>query len=130
MEGVRAGGPKTARHLTMSGRLFPPSTKASVAKNLDVERAVKQDDEQAGPVSRNLVSHRFPRREVRIGRWSDGLAVGFESSLENDDRVRSRMSMHLASEAGRVPDQVMLLAGVGILVKEPQPKRPIVGCGR
>src|SRR5829696_2296906 len=81
-----------------------------IAKNLDVERAVKHRDEQAGLPIRSLVSHRLSSVEVCIGSRSNDVVVGLEPSFEDHDGVCRRVPMHLALRPGGVADEVVLFA--------------------
>jgi hypothetical protein len=81
-----------------------------IAENLDVERAVKHRDEQAGLSIRSLVSHWLSSVEVCVGSRSNDLVVSLEPSFEDHDGVRHRVPMHPAFRPGGVADEIVLFA--------------------
>lgn len=91
----------------------------SFAQRFDVERAVKQQDEQAGFIHSGLVLHGLARREVDVCARPDNLAIGIEPALQHDDRMGGGVPVKAASHAGRVADEIMLFAGSWVLVEKP-----------
>jgi hypothetical protein len=72
---------------------------------------------------RRLMPPHLPRGEVRMGTGADDRTVRVELPFEDDDRVRRRVQVRPPLEAGRVPDEVVLLAVTEILVEQRQADR-------
>jgi len=91
----------------------------SFAQCLDVEGAVKQQDEEAWFIHGGLMPHRLARREVNVRARPDDLAIGIEPPLEHDQRVGGGVPVKAASHAGRIADEIMLFAGSWVPVQKP-----------
>jgi len=59
----------------------------SLAQGFDVERAVKQQDEQTGFIHSGLMVHGLVRREIEVRAGPDNTAIGIEPPLQHDDRM-------------------------------------------
>lgn len=93
--------------------VFPSS---SLFQDLDIERTVKEHDEQARSVFGGLMAHRVAGGEVRVRAGPDDVAVRVELTFQDDDRVRDGVPVEAAPRARRVADEMVLLAGCAILV--------------
>jgi len=91
----------------------------SFTQRFDVERAVKQQDEQAGFIHSGLMLHGLAGRKVDVRAGPDDLAIGIEPPLQDDDRMGSGVPVRPASYAGRITDEVMLFAGSWVLIEKP-----------
>ncbi len=98
---------------------FAGVVSGSFAQRFDVERAVKQQDEQAGFIHSRLMLHGLARREVDVCAGPDNAAIGIEAPLQHDDRMGGGVPVKAASHAGRITDEIVLFAGSWVLVEKP-----------
>src|SRR2546428_479772 len=87
---------------------------------MDVDWPVEHDYKQAGRALGRSVPHRLARRKVAVGARSDNLAVDLELASKDDYGGGRRVSVPLCPETGRVSDQVVDSAGIGISIQHSQ----------
>src|SRR5437667_7816570 len=87
----------------------------SVGHKLNIERAMEEQNEQARAILGGLMSHRLPGREVGVGARADDLTISVKPTFEHHDRVCCGVPVDPTSEAGRISDNIVLLAGRLIL---------------
>jgi len=92
------GGARPAVHCSGSGSDCRNVRARLLIGKPHVERAVEEQDEQAGGVACRLVPHHLPGGKMRIGTGADHAAVRVELPFEDDDCVRSRVQVRSALE--------------------------------
>ena len=80
------------------------------AHHFDVERAVKDQREQARSLLSGLMLHHPAGREVGVGKRAYHLAVDVKPTLEHDDGVSGGVAVNFAFDAGWVPNDIVLIA--------------------
>ena len=91
------------------------SSAPSVGHKLNIEWPMEEQNEQARAILGGLMSHRLPGREVGVGARADDLTISIKPTFEDDDRVCGGVPVDPTSEAGRISDNIVLLAGRLIL---------------
>jgi hypothetical protein len=97
---------------------WPPGDTGSAAYDLNVERAVKEEHEQAGSFVGRLMAHALACWEVCVWTRSDQLTIRLERPIQHHNRVGGGVLVHTAFETSRIADKVMLLTRDGILKEQ------------